>query len=368
MTIRLGIIGCGRIVEDAHAMALRNLTDIVTVAALADVSGDRRAAVMAVLGDTSIPGFDNWEQMIGEATLDAVLVALPHHLHEPAIVCAARAGLDVLSEKPLATTLEEVDHIAGVVGKHGIRFGIVHNFLFNAVIAESIQAIEEERIGDVFFIRAERLYGTPYQGVEKRGNNWRTESGRSGGGALTDNGYHDIYVAEAQARSPVVRVYASIGQFVRQQDVEDTAIVTLIHKNGATTVLQVSWAIDGGGALVHEVHGSAGSIRIRQADYETVHAGLLGRKVEQGPIPESVRPPVEIHQNDAGRWEALLQPGEEGQWIDGIQGLQRATFSAWAEGRDSPFGLAEARHNVAVLRAAYLSASEGREVAVSELE
>ncbi len=62
-----------------------------------------------------------------------------------------------------------------------------------------------------------------------------------------DNGYHDIYVAEAQARRPVVRFYASIGLFVRQQYVENTAIVTLIHENDATTVLQVSWAIDGGG-------------------------------------------------------------------------------------------------------------------------
>lgn len=88
---------------------------------------------------------------------------------------------------------------------------VVHNFLFNTVIAESILAIEEERIGDVFFIRAERFHGTPYQGVEKSGNNWRTQNGFSGGGALMDNGYHDIYVAEAQARSPVVRVYASIG-------------------------------------------------------------------------------------------------------------------------------------------------------------
>lgn len=99
-----------------------------------------------------------------------------------------------------------------------------------------------------------------------------------------------------------------------------------------------------------------------------VHAGFLGKKVEQGPNSESLHPPVEIHQNDVGRWEAILQPGEEGKWIDGNQGLQRATFDAWAEGRDSHLGLAEARHNVAVLRAPYLSESEWRVVAVSELE
>ena len=58
-----------------------------------------------------------------------------------------------------------------------------------------------------------------------------------------DNGYHDIYVAEAQARSPVVRINASIALFVCQQDVEDTAIVTFIHENDATTVLQMSRAV-----------------------------------------------------------------------------------------------------------------------------
>ena len=99
-----------------------------------------------------------------------------------------------------------------------------------------------------------------------------------------------------------------------------------------------------------------------------VHAGLLGKKVEPGPNSESLHPPVEIHRNDVGRWEAILQPGEEGKWIDGNRGLQRTSFDARAGGRDFSLGLAEARHNVAVLGAPYLSASKWRVVAVSELE
>ena len=65
-----------------------------------------------------------------------------------------------------------------------------------------------------------------------------------------------------------------------------------------------------------------------------VHAGLLGKKVEPGPNSESLHPPVEIHRNDVGRWEAILQPDEEGKWIDGNRGLQRASFDARAGGRD----------------------------------
>ncbi|MDQ3854931.1 MAG: Gfo/Idh/MocA family oxidoreductase [Chloroflexota bacterium] len=343
MVVTLGIVGCGRIVEEGHAPALRQLGDHSRVVALADPSQERRDVIAASLGTPNARGYASWQQMLAEEQLDAVLIALPHFLHEPAIADAATAGVDVISEKPLAATLEEADRIGQAVRRAGVRLAVVHNYTYNPAVTAALDAIHQGRIGTTFFIRSEGLGGSHYRGRDPNAPDWRTQRAMGGGGALTDNGYHNMYVSEAEAQSPVVRVYASVGRYVRQQDVDDHAAALLTHANGATTSVQISWAVNGGGLPVHEVHGTAGSIRYGQGGV-----------------------PVEIHENSVGEWRPLLT-AEEGQGNTFV-GALRDIFTAWAEGRDAPTGFREARHNLAILRAAYLSSERGEAVHLSELE
>lgn len=189
---------------------------------------------------------------------------------------------------------------------------------------------------------------------------------------MIDNAYHDIYIAEAQTQIPARSVYAALDRFVHDQDVEDTAVVVLKHENGATSVIEASWAVDSGAAAVDEVHGTAGSIRIPQAPYSLTRAWLSAdlSQVERevAALAGRSEPAAEIYQNPQGEWTALKESDPGGGLTDGIHGLLAATFTVWQHDQRSPCGWPEARHNMAVLTAAYAAAERGEVVTVSEFD
>src|SRR5437016_2355828 len=74
------------------------------------------------------------------------------------------------------------------------------------------------------------------------------------------------YSAERIIGSPIVGAFARVETYNRDYTVEDTALVLMRHKNGATTSLQVAWSVTGGGQGVNEVHGTLGSISQTKSD------------------------------------------------------------------------------------------------------
>ncbi|MEJ7652205.1 MAG: Gfo/Idh/MocA family oxidoreductase, partial [Chloroflexia bacterium] len=191
MTVNLGIVGCGRIVEEGHAPALSALRERVRVVALADPSSERRDVIAAAVGALDAKQYDAWNEMFAGSKLDAVLIALPHFLHESAISDAAAAGVDIISEKPLAASLEEVDRIGEAVGAAGVRLAVVHNYTYNGAVQAGLRAIRDGRIGDTYFVRTEGMGGSHYRGKDPNAPDWRTQAAMGGGGVLTDNGYHN---------------------------------------------------------------------------------------------------------------------------------------------------------------------------------
>src|SRR5262249_34805188 len=256
LMFKLGIFGCGRIVEEAHVPALAPLADVAVVSAVADPSAERRPAIAAVLPSPPAQ-YDDWRDMLSDEQFDVAVIALPHNLHLAAIRDAAAAGLDVISEKPLANTLDEVDEIASAMGSAGVRLSVMHNWMFNPDAQAVIAAVAAGRIGEPFLVRNESIFGAAWKSKDPSGD-WPPRAARAGGGIVIDAVYHPIYVAEAELQSPVVRVFASLSS--RSSAAEDTAVIVLEHENGGVTSIQRSHVSRGGGAGAHEVHGTAGSL------------------------------------------------------------------------------------------------------------
>jgi predicted dehydrogenase len=361
VTLRVGIIGCGRIVEDAHAPSLLSLADTATVVALADPSAERREAVAAIVGSVPVE-HEDWREMLERVPLDVAVIAVPHHLHKAAIVDAAKAGVDIVSEKPLANTLEEIDEIEAAVEAAGIRLSVMHNWLWNSNLRTAVGLVSEGAVGDPFLVRSASIWGVPWASKDPRGN-WRLNRAQSGGGIVIDAVYHPIYVSEAEMQSPVVSVYAALAS--RDSEVEDTAVVVLLHAQGGTTVIERSWAVRGGGSGVHEVHGSRGSLRFRQADPLITNLLMAG----QPPPPvadDAPRPPeLELFSNDTGAWEPVAVAARP--WWSGIRDVFAETFAAWREARPAPAGIAEARHVLDVVTAIYSSAERREAVTIPSM-
>ena len=102
----MGIIGCGWAGEQ-HARATRELAERVELCALADANVE---VAEARAGEWQVPVWTrDYRDLLDSDQLDAVSICLPHHLHATVGVEALEAGLHVLVEKPLATTLTEAD-------------------------------------------------------------------------------------------------------------------------------------------------------------------------------------------------------------------------------------------------------------------
>ena len=340
--LKAGIIGCGGITERRHGPMLASLSDRVTVAALADLAQERLDLMGGKLGVASENLYTDWKQMLANEKLDLVHICTPHHLHEPQAIAAMESGAHVFLEKPIATRLEEVDRMIAVSERTGRKMTVGHNQLFSAAHRAAMEQIQAGAIGSVFLVRTEGLGGSHVvgRGVSQQ---WRTQAEAGGGGPLIDNGYHQVYTALNYVGSPAVRVYARIGRYVQDIEVEDTALVLIEHANGATTSLQVGWSALAGGTSVNEIIGTEGQIRFgggeapvsvwRKATGEWTHPPVKTEGPDELGLPVAVRRFVEAIENDG----------------------------------KVPVSAAEGRHVLAIVLGAYQSGQSGEVVEVDKL-
>ncbi len=263
--LRLGLIGCGRIQEQGHAPVLQRMPDVWRVTAVADPTPERLNLISDSFGVPPEARFPDYRDLLRSGLVDAVDLAVPHRFHAPVCIGAARTRTPFLSEKPLATSLAQADEIIDEVERNDIPAGIMHNYLNRPSTAAALAAIEAGRIGNPFMFRMEHMGSGWYVGAAAYDPTWRSRRGDAGGGALLDNGYHNLYTAEAMLQSPITQVFARVGTHVREQDVDDTAAVMLGHASGATSLVLAAWSATSATGLT-EVHGDLGSIRLDRGE------------------------------------------------------------------------------------------------------
>ncbi len=339
--LRAGIIGCGGITERRHGPMLASLSDRVTVVALADLAQERLDLMGGKLGVGSENLYTDWEQMLTQEKLDLVHICTPHHLHEPQAVAAMESGAHVFLEKPIATRLEEVDRMIAASERTGRKMTVGHNQLFSAGHRAAMEQIQAGAIGSVFLVRTEGLGGSHVvgRGVSQQ---WRTQATAGGGGPLIDNGYHQVYTALNYVGSPAVRVYARIGRYVQDIEVEDTALVLIEHANGATTSLQVGWSALAGGTSVNEILGTEGQIRFGGGEA-----------------------PVSVWRKETGEW-THPPVAAEGPDELGLPVAVRRFVEAIENDGEVPVSPAEGRHVLAIVLGAYQSGQSGEVVEVDQ--
>lgn len=115
-SIGLGIIGCGRI-SGAHLQAIAAAPDAETVAA-ADIDSDRLSRCADEYGIAR--RYADWHDLVADDAVDAVVICLPHDLHFPAAIAAAECKKHILTEKPMAISLEECDGMIRAAEENGV--------------------------------------------------------------------------------------------------------------------------------------------------------------------------------------------------------------------------------------------------------
>ncbi len=340
--LRVGVIGCGGIIERRHLPGLLELGDQVRICALSDISADRVNLLADRAGVAVEHRYTDYHELLDRETLDLAIVATPIAYHEgPAVEAAGRVPV-VLIEKPLAHDLATAERISMACEREGTQLGVVHNQIFRPALVEAARLLATGEYGKPFLYRDEMLGAShrPGSGIDQ---DWRTQRVHAGGGCLIDNAYHSIYMAEHLLGSPVGSVQAQTGTFTHDYDVEDTALLVMQHRNGALSSLQAGWGIAAGRYVaqrVFELHASAGSFVFDRGDA-----------------------PLAVFRPGQEGCETPEVPPERGDDA-GYYAFRDRFFAALAAGDPLPVGAADAYHVLAVVEAAYESARGGAAVAV----
>ena len=242
-TLNVGVVGLG--------MGRNHITGYqghpaARVTAIADLDESR----LHEIGDLfKIPGrYTSVEAMLAAEKLDVVSVATPNKFHLPATIAAFEAGCHVLCEKPMAMNADEGRVMLAAAAKAGKRLMINFSYRFTEQSMALKQQVDNGILGDVYFGRTvwHRRRGLPGFG------GWFGQKAFSGGGPLIDLGVHRLDLALWLMGYPKpVWVLGSTYNHLASElarkvnaayDVEDLAVGMVKFANGASLVLEASWA------------------------------------------------------------------------------------------------------------------------------
>lgn len=204
-------------------------------------------------------GIEDWTTDMGEAInhpdTGVVVIGLPNHLHEAAVLAAAAAGKAVLCTKPLGRTPAEAKRMLDAVEAAGVFAGYLEDLVYPPDTLKALQSVRDGAVGRVLWVRSRETHGGPH-------SDWFWDREQSGGGAIVDMGCHCIEIARnfiGKAIRPV-EVMCWADTQVHPIDAEDTAIGLVRYANGAIGQFEVSWTFRGGMDLRDEVSGTEGTV------------------------------------------------------------------------------------------------------------
>lgn len=280
--LRVGVIGCGAGLFHLEGYAVEPRARVV---ALAGLDTDRCESLAKRFEIPRI--YRDYQDLLAQDDIDAVSIAVPNSLHAPVAIAALEAGKHVLIEKPLARHTDEAEQMVAAAKRTGRILAVS----FQRRTRHDVQILKDEvaagRLGNIYYAKA---FWMRRQGIPGWGS-WFTSKEMAGGGPLIDLGVHVVDMAlYVMGNSKVVAVSASTyaeigpqgkgnwvtsspGRFQPRQDigyeVEDLATAFLRLENGATLLLEASWAsfTEVNDAFGIQVYGSNGGGRIFSEGY-----------------------------------------------------------------------------------------------------
>jgi predicted dehydrogenase len=156
-TIGYALVGLGHIAQAAVLPAFRHAKKSSRLVAL--VSGD--AAKRRTLGERyRVPAFryEDLDDVLAREDVDAVYIALPNTLHAECAIRAARAGVHVLTEKPMATSEEDCRRMIEAAEGSGVKLMVAYRLHFEPANVEAVEVVRSGRIGEPRFLASEFSY------------------------------------------------------------------------------------------------------------------------------------------------------------------------------------------------------------------
>jgi predicted dehydrogenase len=261
--VRYAVIGAGNIAQVAVLPAFAHASENSELVALVSDDPEKRAELGKRYKLEHTGGYDDLERVLADSGAQAVYIATPNSLHRAHTERAARAGMHVLCEKPMASSVADCEAMIAVTSARRLKLMIAYRLHFEEGTLSAIDLVQKGKLGQVV------LFSSVFSHQVRPGD-IRTRLDLGGGG-LFDLGVYPINAARslfADEPNEVIALVPPI-QDARFQGVDETTSVLLRFPLGEIAQLTVSQ----GAASVsnYRVVGSEGDLRVEPA-FEYVDA------------------------------------------------------------------------------------------------
>jgi UDP-N-acetyl-2-amino-2-deoxyglucuronate dehydrogenase len=232
--VRFALVGCGRIAQN-HFEAIKKHQHRAELVAVCDTDP---AALAAAVAKTGAQGYAKLGQMLAAQAenVDCVVLTTPSGLHPTQAVEVARAGVNVMTEKPMATRWQDGLDMVKACDEAGVHLFVVKQNRRNRTLQLLKQAMDEGRFGRLYSVSVNVFWSRPqsyYDSAAWRGT-WEFD-----GGAFMNQASHYIDLLDWIC-GPVESVMAYTGTLARNIEVEDSGVAALKWRSGAMGTLNVT--------------------------------------------------------------------------------------------------------------------------------
>ncbi|HLE26596.1 MAG TPA: Gfo/Idh/MocA family oxidoreductase [Anaerolineales bacterium] len=232
--MKIGILSFAHLHAEAYIQNLRAIPGVEMIG-LADADHERGQR-FAKQFDARL--FESYEALLAEKP-DGVVVCTENNKHRPPVELAAAAGVHVLSEKPLAITLDDARAMVAACQRAGVKLMTAFPMRFSTPLMEVKARLDAGDLGQVYCFNA-----TNQSELPRHHREWFVDKELAGGGAVMDHTVHLADIMRWYLNSEVVEVYAQTNRIFHADavDVETGGLLMLTFANGVFATIDCSWS------------------------------------------------------------------------------------------------------------------------------
>src|SRR5699024_5264727 len=254
MNIKIGIIGCGGIANGKHLPSLEKIPE-ATMVAFCDIDLAKAKTAAQTYGNSDASVYEDYKKMLDNSSVDVVHICTPNNTHKDITVAALNAGKHVMCEKPMAKTSDEALEMIEAAKRNNRKLTIGYQNRFRADSQHLRKVTQRGDLGDIYYSKAQaiRRRAVPTWGVF-------LDEEKQGGGPLIDIGTHALDLTlwmmdNYEPKSDMGSTCHKVGKKEHAANawgpwdpekftVEDSAFGFIKMTNGATIILESSWALN----------------------------------------------------------------------------------------------------------------------------
>jgi predicted dehydrogenase len=288
--IRLGMVGGGEgaFIGAVHRIAARLDDQYMLMAGALSSTPERSLRSGTALGlERVYPDFRAMAaaEQSREDGIEVVAIVTPNDQHAPVAAAFLKAGIHVICDKPVTTTLKDARRLEALARKHGRIFAVTHNYTGYPMVRHARRLVAEGALGEIRVVQVEYPQEWLTEALEATGQkqaDWRTDPKRSGaGGCIGDIGTHAYNLADYVTGLEVRELCAELSTFVKGRRLDDNVQVMLRYANGARGLLWASQVAPGNeNGLRLRVYGGKGGLDWHQEHPNQLHWSPFGQPTQ----------------------------------------------------------------------------------------